>query len=268
MGETVKWRLLNSGYNNGYMNMAVDEAMFTLAGDGRRAFSSLRLYGWSPPAISTGYFQNVEQAWLEKKIDVVRRLTGGGAILHDKELTFCLVTVLENSPVPENVSSSYEVISRAIINGLKTMGIDARIRGSGNFERRSSKASARKQAFFCFSRPSKYDIVYDGKKLAGSAQRRKNGILLHHGSILIGEQNLEGSISINSILGREIGMEELGKNIASGFERKLSIELIEGELTGKEIELSRELSENKRNRGMLAYRTQLQNMCDYLGKRY
>lgn len=242
----MKWRLLNSGYNNGYMNMAVDEAMFTLAGDGRTAFSSLRLYGWSPPAISTGYFQNAEQARLEKKIDVVRRLTGGGAILHDKELTFCLVTVLGNSPVPENVSSSYEVISHAVINGLKTLGIDARIRGSGNSVKSSSKVSVRKEAFFCFSRPSKYDIVYDGKKLAGSAQRRKNGVLLHHGSILIDGQNPEGSISVNSVLGREIGMEELSGNIISGFESELSIELVEGELTKEEIELSLELSENKR----------------------
>ena len=246
MDKTVKWRLLDSGYDNGYMNMAVDEAMFTLAGDGRTAFSSLRLYGWSPPAISTGYFQNVEQVWLEKKIDVVRRMTGGGAILHDKELTFCLVTVLGNSSIPEDVSSSYEVISRAVINGLKILGIDARVRGRENSVKSSSKTSARKQAFFCFSRPSKYDIVFDGKKLAGRAQRRKTGTLLHHGSILIGGGNPEGSISINSILGREVGMEELAGNIISGFESELSIELIEGELTKEEIELSLELSENKR----------------------
>ena len=197
------------------------------------------------------------------RVDIVRRLTGGGAILHDKELTFCLVTALEDSIIPEQVPDSYNMICRAVINGLQILGIDAQIRGSENTGVTSAGAQAYlprqksssiptkterdtlhscNQPFFSFARPSKYDIVFNGKKLVGSAQRRRHGILLHHGSILIGEQNLDGSTSINSIIGRKVTMEELSKNIAIGFEKELSMDLVPCKLTEEELELSQQLA--------------------------
>lgn len=259
----MKWRLINSGYLDGYTNMAIDEAMFTLC-SANCIPPTLRLYGWEPPAISIGYFQSPLNPPLVRGvggIDIVRRLTGGGAIFHDKELTFCLVTVFKDSIIPEDVSASYNTICGAVINGLQTLGIDARIRGNGNAAAASvvakadlpqQKSSSVPQPFFCFARPSKYDIVFKDKKLVGSAQRRKNGFLLHHGSILLGDQYLEntgyhnGSTSINSILDRKVEFEELSKNVIQGFKKELSIDLIPGELTEEELELSRKLIVNKK----------------------
>ena len=251
----MKWRLINSGHLDGYTNMAIDEAMFTLCA-ANCIPPTLRLYEWEPPAISVGYFQSPLNPPLVRggvgRIDIVRRLTGGGAILHDKELTFCLVTILKDSIIPEDVSASYNTICGAVINGLQSLGIDTRIRGNGNaaVPRAGAKADLPQQKssplvpqpFFCFARPSKYDIIFEGKKLVGSAQRRKHGIFLHHGSILMDEQNLDGSISINSIAGRKVGLEELSRNIARGFEEELPVDLVPGELTEEELELSQQLA--------------------------
>lgn len=246
----MRWRLIQSGYLDGYTNMALDEAIFTLMATGHTP-PTLRLYGWRPPAISIGYFQKLEEIKLAKKIDLVRRLTGGGAILHGQELTYCLVATLKDATIPKDISASYKVICRAIMRGLQALGIAAQIRGdeflanpagysqSNGVSNRT--VSKEREPFFCFDRPSKDDIIYKGKKLMGSAQRRKNGILLHHGSILLNEQNLESSTSVNSILGKKIGFEELSKNIAEGFEKELSIKLFPSELTGEESKLSRQL---------------------------
>jgi lipoate-protein ligase A len=249
----VKWRLINSGNLDGYTNMAIDEAMFNLRGVNRGTPPTLRMYGWNPPAISIGYFQSPLPSLLRGVggIDVVRRLTGGGAILHDEELTFCLVADLKDSIIPEDVSASYDMISLAVISGLQALGIAARMRGKESAETAlaasgGKPACRQEQAFFCFSRPSKYDIVFEGRKLVGSAQRRKHGILLHHGSILLGEQNLDGSTSANSILGRKVEPEELGRYVADGFEKEFSTILIPGELTQQELKLSRQLAMNKR----------------------
>ena len=255
--------------------MAIDETMFNLCGANRGTPPTLRLYGWNPPAISIGYFQSPITPSLAKgqsllpplsrgeqrgncsplvrgveEIDVVRRLTGGGAILHNEELTFCLVTSLKDSIIPEDVSASYNMISLAVISGLQALGIAARMRGKESAETTlaapgGKPACRQEQAFFCFSRPSKYDIVFEGRKLVGSAQRRKNGLLLHHGSILLDEQNLNGSISVNSILGRKVKMEELGRYVADGFEKEFSASLIPGKLTQQELKLSRQLAMNK-----------------------
>ncbi len=243
----MKWRLINSGYLDGYTNMAIDEAMFTLRATNDMP-PTLRLYGWRPPAISVGYFQKLEGIKLENNtMDIVRRLTGGGAILHDQELTFCLVTAFKDSIIPDDISASYDVTCRPIINGLQSLGIDAQIRGDES-PVTNRAVSKKRESFFCFARLSKYDIAYRGKKLVGIAQRKKNGILLHHGSILLNEQNLDRATSINSILGRKVEFEELSKNIVQGFEKELSIDLVPGELTKGEQELSRRLVMTKYNK--------------------
>ncbi len=288
----MKWRLIQSGHLDGYTNMAIDEAMFALSA-ANYVPATLRLYGWSPPAISIGYFQNYLSPPLiplppllkggrgdlgfplikgegrtkerdkslklrHDRIDIVRRLTGGGAILHDRELTFCLVTAFRGSIIPDDIFDSYNLISGAVIKGLQILGIEAQIRGdetalshvgSSLSNRGSDRAVSKQREFFCFARQSGYDIIFDGKKLVGSAQRRKDGILLHHGSILLdGEQNPETSIGVNSILGKQVDFKEISKNIVEGFCRTLSIDLIPGELTEEELELSRQLVMTKYNK--------------------
>ncbi|MCK5595213.1 lipoate--protein ligase family protein [bacterium] len=242
MGKIVKWRLIRSGHLNGYINMAVDEAMFTCnMSQNTSAPTTLRLYGWNPPAISIGYFQKTEDIKLDKKIDVVRRMTGGGAILHDRELTFSLIAPIKNSSIPEKVSDSYNVICQAIVNGLAFLGINAQIRGKVK-----TSLSKNHQPFFCFNSPSPSDVVFKNKKLVGSAQRRKNGTLMHHGSILLDDQNLNGAISINTILGREIKFEEISNAVIQGFEKEFSTKLVPANLTCDEIALSRRLEKTKR----------------------
>ena len=240
MDKIVKWRLICSDHLSGYINMAIDEAMFTCKMSQNIA-PTLRLYGWNPPAISIGYFQKTEDIKLDKKIDIVRRMTGGGAILHDKELTFCLVAPIKNSVIPEKVSDSYNAICQAIVNGLTFLGINAQIRGKVK-----TSLSKNNQPFFCFSSPSLSDIVFKGKKLVGSAQRRKNGTLMHHGSILLNDQNLNGATSINTILQREVKFEEISNAVIQGFEKEFSIKLVSGELTQDEITLSGELAKTKK----------------------
>ncbi len=235
----MKWRLIRSGFLNGYTNMAIDEVMF-IHKITQDVPSTLRLYGWDPPAISIGYFQKAEDIKFDKKIDIVRRMTGGGAILHDKELTFCLVAPIKNSVIPEKVFNSYNAICQAIVNGLTFLGINAQIRGKVK-----TSLSKNNQPFFCFSRPSSSDILFKGKKLVGSAQRRKNGILMHHGSILLDDQNLNGATSINAILQREIKFEEISNAIIQGFEKEFSIKLVPSDLTECETKLSRQLEKTK-----------------------
>jgi lipoate-protein ligase A len=231
----MNWRLIDSGSLDGYTNMAIDEAMLALRSSNRIP-STLRLYRWSPPAISIGYFQEFKKG--NKNIDMVRRLTGGGAILHDKELTYCLVTSPDNPEIPSRVEESYGLINRAIINSLNKLGINACTRGNGN----GKKAPAGNEHFFCFARTSKYDIVVDDKKIAGSAQRRTKGALLHHGSILLDDQGVPGSTSVNSRLGRKIEAGELAEKIIEGFKKELQLRFYLSTLTEEEIELAEKLA--------------------------
>jgi len=147
------------------MNMAVDEYLMTHVTD----VPVFRIYGWSPPCVSIGYFQSIEdidsQKCRDDKVDVVRRITGGGSVFHEKELTYSFVS----RQYPAKIIDSYQAICQVITSGLNTLGIDAK-----------------------FSPLN--DITADGKKIGGNAQTRKNGVLLQHGTILL-EVNKEKMFS-------------------------------------------------------------------------
>ena len=166
------WRLIDTSYSNAAMNMAIDEALL------QSKEPVLRFYQWKPSALSLGYFQNVKDIDLKgckkRKIDVVRRLTGGKTVLHDKELTYSLV--IDEKLMPKSVIESYKIISKCILYALKSLGVKASMKKSV----KKSKSSA-----ICFTEPSYYEIVVNGKKIVGSAQTRRQGKLLQHGSILL-----------------------------------------------------------------------------------
>lgn len=152
-----KIRVLETGYNNAALNMAIDEALIENIGDA----PILRIYGWRPAAVSIGYFQSIkEEVDLEKcskiGVDVVRRLTGGGAVLHEFELTYSFIT----KQYPQNIMESYRWICEAIVVSINRLGFDA--------------------SFVPLN-----DIVVQGKKVSGSAQTRRNGVLLQHGTLLL-----------------------------------------------------------------------------------
>jgi len=156
-----------------------------------------RLYAWNPKCISLGRNQN--EAFLEKndvKIDVVRRLTGGRALLHDNEVTYSVVTPVSSIPNGESVALSYRYISGILIDFFKTLGVKLDF---GENKKISTKFD------YCMLISTGADVCYNGKKIIGSAQYRKEGYILQHGSILFGydknllEQLFHEEVSTDSI---------------------------------------------------------------------
>lgn len=173
------WRLLISGSATGAANMAIDQAIMEAVAEGRAA-PTLRFYAWDPPCLSLGYTQPINDVNLERLNllgwDVVRRMTGGRAILHTDELTYSVTVRADNPIVAGDIVASYRRISAAFVEGLRRFGAqpEADKRADG---RNGSKGPV------CFEVPSHYEITLDGKKLIGSAQVRKFGAVLQHGTL-------------------------------------------------------------------------------------
>lgn len=162
--------------------MATDEAIFRVMALGSTP-PTLRFYGWRPAAVSLGYFQNVERECnLEGcrcgAIDVVRRPTGGKAVLHEDDLSYALAARSDERPFPSDIQGTYRVIGRCLREGLRRLGIDAR--PAGDDRSRSGEIPAS-----CFARPARDELLIDGRKICGSAQARSRGAFLQHGSLLI-----------------------------------------------------------------------------------
>ncbi|KAF0123714.1 MAG: lipoate-protein ligase A, partial [bacterium] len=188
-------------------------------------------------------------------IDIVRRITGGRAILREEELTYSLICPSNNPLFPSSIPGTYKKISSCLIEGFKRLHINARL----VIPRKTSNGlSKRKVNPSCFLSPSWYEIMVDGKKICGSAQRRVNGALLQHGSILIGfdAQKLfeimvfkgfkRGDVidyldrnitSVNDQVGKDIDFFELQGIFIKGFQKGLGIELRKGNLNHQEHQL-------------------------------
>jgi lipoate-protein ligase A len=162
--------------------MALDEALLDAAAcDGR--FAYLRFYGWSIPTLSLGYFQDIAEVQADPRwqsVPLVRRLTGGGAIWHHHDVTYSVV-LPAGHPHARHNSTLYRVIHGAIAGALSAVGVPAERRG----ELAAHRPPKRKRPFLCFTDPNSEDIVADGLKLVGSAQRRRGGAVLQHGSLLV-----------------------------------------------------------------------------------
>lgn len=254
----MKWRFINSGTADGCTNMAVDEAIMNCYSK-EESKPTLRIYGWNPPAVSLGYFQKIDKAvnidaCKELGIDVVRRLTGGRAVLHEHEITYLIVIGEDYPGMPESVVQSYRFLCRGLIEGLRLAGADVSME-SGKKNLRETATQA------CFDSPSTYEIVCNGKKLVGSAQARKNGVILQHGSILL-KLDLEKQIkvldsklksdrlkeifkskviTISDIIKEDINHDKLINNIQTGFEKTFNIEFINEGLTRDENIMLQEL---------------------------
>jgi len=182
---TRPWRFEYSGKLDGARNMALDLSLAEDLAAGRGE-PVLRLYGWSPWAISLGYNQREEEIDTARcraeGIDVVRRPTGGRAILHAEELTYCVVMPAARRSILE----VYNEISRALVRGLGLFGVEASLqRSQPDFPDHYRSPSA----IPCFTASARYEIEWDDRKLVGSAQRRVAGatnVVLQHGSILCG----------------------------------------------------------------------------------
>jgi lipoate-protein ligase A len=161
----------------GEWNMAVDEALLESAVAGRAC--TTRWYRWNQATLSIGYFQRPEEVHRDQRfvgLPVVRRLTGGGAIVHDHEVTYSC-TLPARHPLARNVRDLYTTVHDAIIGVLAGFGFVAGLRGIAD--------ARRKGEFLCFSRSDDFDVVMGGCKILGSAQRRRKGAVLQHGSLLL-----------------------------------------------------------------------------------
>jgi len=165
--------------------MARDEALLTAVGAGESP-PTLRLYQWDPPTISLGYFQRfADYEALDPpagELPVVRRLTGGGAILHDLELTYSLTLPLSHRLLDRGPHRLYEIAHGAIAAALRPLGVKAAPCGF------TDDSTPRRGPFFCFERRHEYDLLIGRAKVAGSAQRRTRTAILQHGSIILGNR--------------------------------------------------------------------------------
>ena len=173
-------RFIEYKIDTGARNMQIDSDLLDESINNNSSEPVLRLYGWKPACISLGRNQDdcfIDKEILEKyNIDVVKRLTGGRALLHDNELTYSYVTPVSAVENGEKVTESYKYISGLWIKIFETLGIELTI---GGLERHITKNN------YCMAVSTGADLCYQGKKFIGSAQCRKNGYILQHGSILI-----------------------------------------------------------------------------------
>lgn len=240
----MTWRLLNTITDKAAYQMAVDEAMLAARAAGETP-NTLRFFTWEPPAITVGYFQSLEQevdiaAARESGIDLVRRYTGGGAVYHDQELTYSLV--LSEAEAPADIVESYGYLCSGVVEGLRLLGLAAEFKPIN-------------------------DCLVNGRKISGSGQTRKNGVILQHGTILLGvdvdrmfsllkvpdekiKDKLIASVkervtSVKNELGREIGTAELEKSFTAGFAKALGAEFKPGELTDAERAAANKLYKEK-----------------------
>lgn len=172
------WRLITDAPKSGAENMAVDEAVVKGLEYRVQALPTLRLYGWSRPTLSIGYLQDAGP-FKGAGIPVVRRMTGGRAVLHDAELTYSVAAPSAHRLFAAGIMDAYRVISACIVSALSDVGIDA-----GLSERKSTGGKAANPA--CFCAPSRHEVLVDDRKLAGSSQRRFKDAFIQHGSILFG----------------------------------------------------------------------------------
>jgi lipoate-protein ligase A len=167
---------------DGPANMALDEALLEMVATGPGA-AFVRTYAWTTPTLSLGYFQNLDRVWTDSRfqsVPLVRRLTGGGAIWHHHELTYALA-VPARHPLARPSTGLYNVVHGAIIEAMLALGIQACRRGeSGQMVDRDQR-----RPLLCFTDPDPEDIVTKGVKIVGSAQRRRQGAVLQHGSLLL-----------------------------------------------------------------------------------
>lgn len=179
----TSWRLIDTGPLDGPTNMAVDEALLANF-DPASSSPVLRLYGWNPPALSLGRFQKAAEVLdLERCADhnvpVVRRITGGGVIYHADELTYSLVCAPHQIPPASSIKESFRVLTSFLIRLYDKLGLTA------NYAVESFPEGERlgERTHFCFAGRESYDILIDGRKIGGNAQRRLKNVIFQHGSI-------------------------------------------------------------------------------------
>ena len=235
--------------------MSVDEAILEAVQNGKSP-PTLRLYDWDPACLSLGYAQSIEDvdeaSLAEHGWEVVRRPTGGRAILHIDELTYSVIGSDEEPRLAGGVKESYLRLSSALLKSLDQLSVPAIREGKKDKATRPQDENP-----VCFEAPSDYEITIEGKKLVGSAQaRRKNGVL-QHGSLplsgdiaritqalnyktekmreRVAESVRSKATTVESSLARVVSWDEAAAAFAKGFAEALNIHFVDGELSAEEV---------------------------------
>jgi len=243
-----EWRVMGLDVNDAYMNMAVDEAICRLRSEGRSP-NTIRFYRWKPSAVSIGYFQLLEQevdldACRKLGVDVIRRMTGGGAVYHsyEGEVTYSVIVNQDHPKIPDDIIKSYELICSGIVMAMEKLRVKAEFKPIN-------------------------DIDVNGKKISGNAQTRRWGVVLQHGTILmdtdirtmfivlkVSKEKISDKMiksaeervtTIKRELGRDVGFPEVTDALKESFPKVFNVKLVEGKLTREERALAAKLREEK-----------------------
>ncbi|MGA1791900.1 MAG: biotin/lipoate A/B protein ligase family protein [bacterium] len=262
------WRFIDSGAGSASENMAMDEAILNSC---RRNDSppTLHFYTWKNPSITLGYLQDLsgsvrQERCLDRGIRVVRRITGGRAVVHHRDLSFSLTFPAKGKVIPSGIRGSYQKIAEGFVEGLKFLGIHASLADGRSLQRRDLKEGRHLAA--CFLTRTRSEILVSGRKLLGSAQRRIDDWVLQQGTIMInpkrghwmsllrypdGSDPLRikkmfesGVTSIQEILGRDVDIRSIKEALVTGISKCLGIRFKVQSLSAREkretVSLARE----------------------------
>jgi lipoate-protein ligase A len=251
--ELNRWRLIIDQPASGSWNMAVDDALLEAA-QGDSYIPTLRLYSWNPPCLSLGHAQPIrevdQEALIKMGWNLVRRPTGGRAILHIDELTYSITGNTEQPILKGGILESYQKISQAFIQMLQKYSLDPRSREESHQVKNQVEP-------VCFEIPSNYEITVAGKKIIGSAQARRKNAILQHGAIpLTGDISriikvlsytdedsrknaalrvLSRATTIENQTGKSISWHQSAMDLVRAFEETHNLFLIKAELTAEEV---------------------------------
>ncbi|MEY4480441.1 MAG: octanoyltransferase LipM [Bacillota bacterium] len=268
-----QWRYIPSHSYSPAFNMAIDEAIMHEVAAGVSP-PTIRFYRWQPATLSIGYFQSALkeidlEKVKEKNIGLVRRPTGGRAVLHDQELTYSIILPESYPDLARSVTESYRMLSLGLVEGFKRLGLQAEMVNLSNKDGENQLSSLGSAA--CFDSPSWYELVVEGQKIAGSAQVRQKGVVLQHGSVLLNmDVNLlfdllqfsdeskrarmkkgfaTKAVAINDLLLQaglqEIGLDQLEESFEIGMAEGLNVTFNEGVLTEAEQKRAEQLVNEK-----------------------
>jgi lipoate-protein ligase A len=253
------WRFIDTGPCDGPTNMAIDEALLSCF-DPAESFPVLRLYGWSPAALSLGRYQKAEEALdldlcRAAGVPLVRRITGGGIIYHAAELTYSLVCAPHHLPPAASIKESFRILTSFLLTLYRNLGLNA----SYAVDRLPPGSPLGERTPFCFAGKESYDILINGRKIGGNAQRRLKNTIFQHGSIPLENMTGTGVRFLREIpmgvsesttsLGEEgvgLGMDRLRERLKTAFAESLGTAMETGTMTTEERAVTTRLLEKYR----------------------
>ncbi|WP_416827193.1 lipoate--protein ligase family protein [Ectobacillus polymachus] len=263
------WNYIYSGACSPAFNMALDECLLNWQSEQKMA-PTIRFYEWDVPTLSIGYFQHVKKEINIEEVNrkgfgFVRRPTGGRSVLHDRELTYSVIVREDHPNMPKTVTEAYRVISQGLLEGFQALGLQAYFAVPQTQKELDDLKNPRSSV--CFDASSWYEIVVEGRKIAGSAQTRQKGVILQHGSIPLEidldtlydlfifpndriKNRMKQMFSSKAVALREITnttftMQQLIQAFNVGFEKGLDINLEPYELSRQQLQEVENLAHDK-----------------------